>query len=272
MAKYDIRPLQLHIIDILKVIDVVCQDHNLHYYLWAGTMLGAIRHKGFIPWDDDIDICMPRPDYDQLVKHSNEWLPKPYVLSCAETEDNYPGAFAKMIDESTTLIEREYYGKVSGLYIDVFPIDGVPHNHFLQRWVMACYGFYKKVSYYLNRDPYKHGHGVRSWIPLLCRKFFSSKGVYEKMKRLQTKYDFEKSSLVADYDDGFNGIMAKCILGKPTPVEFEGHFFMGVEHADDYLRKKYGDYMKIPGTSHQRQHNFFYLNYNLPYKEYERLH
>ena len=65
MAKYDIRPLQLHIIDILKVIDVVCQDHNLHYYLWAGTMLGAIRHKGFIPWDDDIDICMPRPDYDQ---------------------------------------------------------------------------------------------------------------------------------------------------------------------------------------------------------------
>ena len=272
MSKYDIRPLQMHIIRILKAIDKVCQEHNLHYYLWAGTMLGAMRHKGFIPWDDDIDICMPRPDYAQLVKYSAEWLPKPYVLSCAETEDDYPGAFAKIIDESTTLIEREYYGKVSGIYMDVFPIDGVPDNRIQQRWVIARYSFYKKISYFLNRDPYKHGHGIRSWVPLLCRKFFSSKGVFERMKYLQTRYDYEKCSFVADYDDGFNGIIEKRILGKPKPVEFEGQTFMGVEHADVYLKKKYGNYMIVPDANHQRQHNFFYLNYNLPYKEYERLH
>ena len=64
MASYDIRPLQLRILDILLALDKVCKEHNLRYYLWAGTMLGAIRHKGFIPWDDDLDIAMPRKDYD----------------------------------------------------------------------------------------------------------------------------------------------------------------------------------------------------------------
>ena len=73
MASYDIRPLQLRILDILLALDKVCKEHNLRYYLWAGTMLGAVRHKGFIPWDDDIDIMMPRPDYKRFIKeYKNE--------------------------------------------------------------------------------------------------------------------------------------------------------------------------------------------------------
>ena len=74
MALYDIRPLQLRILNILQAVDATCKEHGLNYYLWAGSMIGAIRHKGFIPWDDDLDIAMPRPDYDKLIAHSKEWL------------------------------------------------------------------------------------------------------------------------------------------------------------------------------------------------------
>ena len=83
MALYEIRPLQLRILEILGAVDKTCREHNLHYYMWAGTMIGAIRHKGFIPWDDDLDIAMPRPDYDQLIAHCKEWLPEPYEMVCA---------------------------------------------------------------------------------------------------------------------------------------------------------------------------------------------
>ena len=85
---------------------------------------------------------------------------------------------------------------------------------------------------------------------------------------MRVKYEYDKSRYVLDYDDGYKGIINKDILGTPTPVEFEGVMLNGVEKADEYLSTKYGDYMTIPDGDHQRQHNFFYLDYNLPYKDY----
>ena len=106
MANYDIRPLQLRILKNLLAVDKVCKEHNLRYYIMAGTMLGAVRHKGFIPWDDDLDIGMPRADYDLLMANAKEWLPKPYEAVCAENDKEYPLPFAKVQDADTTLIER----------------------------------------------------------------------------------------------------------------------------------------------------------------------
>ena len=270
MNTSDIRPLQLHILKILQAIDKVCRERGLRYYLWAGTMLGAVRHKGFIPWDDDIDISMPRPDYELLVEHCHEWLPQPFEMICSDLKDDYSGAFAKIVDSSTTLIEREFCLGVGGLYVDVFPIDGVPQNKIGMHWVMFKYMFYKKVTYYLDRDPFKHGYGPRCWIPLLCRALFNKHHTFEKVKKMQKRYDYESSRFVADYDDGLRGILDKTVLGKPTPVVFEGTELFGVEHYDEYLTKKYGSYMVIPNDDQKRQHNFFYVNYNLPYHKYHR--
>lgn len=247
-------------------VDKTCREHQLRYYIWAGTMIGAVRHKGFIPWDDDIDIAMPRPDYEQLIAHSSEWLPEPYEFVCAENDPDYPLPFGKVQDASTTLIERVHLHYLGGIYIDVFPIDGVPAGAQSRKWHFATYEYWKRILYLIHRDPYKHGHGPSSWMPLLCRKVYTMQSVQQKIRRLLLKYDYEQSPLVADYDDGRHGAMKKEVLGTPTPYPFENETVLGVEQYDTYLSNKYGDYMTIPDGEHHRQHNFHILDFDKPYR------
>jgi len=268
MASYDIETLHQHILQIMLTTDRVCQEHDIRYYCWAGTMLGAVRHKGFIPWDDDMDICMPRPDYDRFLTHAHEWLPQPLEALSIETSATYPGSFAKIVDSSTTLIERAHSDYVAGIYIDVFPIDGAPKAKWARQIAVTRYKLLDKLLYFLHRDPYKHGHGPSSWPVLAIQKLFSHEWARRQLRAANLAYDYDKSDYVLDYDDGVDGVLPKRVLGTPQPVEFEGHWVMGVEHADEYLRQKYGDYMVVPPHDHQRQHNFFYLDYNLPYRQY----
>lgn len=269
MAQYDVNEVHNRILNILLQVHDACLKHQLRYYIWAGTMIGAVRHKGFIPWDDDLDIAMPRPDYDRLVSHCREWLPEQFEMVCAENDKVYPLPFAKIQDAHTTLIERMHLRYLGGIYIDVFPIDGVPSGAWSRRCHFARYEYYKRVLYLMVRDPYKHGHGPSSWVPLLCRKLYRLDSVQEAIRRLLHKVDYDRAEWVADYDDGMKGIMLKSVLGTPTPYEFEGHQVLGVEQYDTYLSQKYGDYMTIPPHDKQRQHNFHYLNLNQPYRDYK---
>lgn len=269
MALYDIRPLQLRILNILQAVDATCKEHGLNYYLWAGSMIGAIRHKGFIPWDDDLDIAMPRPDYDKLIAHSKEWLPDGIEMVCAENDNVYPLPFAKIQDGTTTLIERMHLKYLGGIYLDVFPIDGAPKGWLARKWHFGKYEYYKRVLYLLFRDPYKHGHGPSSWVPLLCRAIYKLDEVQGKIRKILTKYDYTACNYVADYDDGSKGVLPKSVLGTPKPYEFESITVMGVEHYNTYLSNKYGDYMTIPDGDHQRQHNFHYLDLEHSYKDYQ---
>lgn len=267
MASYDIRPLQLRILGNLMALDQVCREHGLRYFIVAGTMLGAVRHKGFIPWDDDLDVGMPRKDYDLLMAHAKEWMPTPYEVVAYETDDSYPLPFAKIQDASTTLIERMHLKYLGGVYIDVFPLDGITAHPLKQRWHLMRYFYYKKVIYFLCRDPYRHGHGPSSWIPLLCRKFYKLADVQHIMQQLQKAYDYDTSDLVIDHDFGHRGIMPRSFYGQPTPVEFEGKTVMGIQQPHEYLTHLYGDYMTIPPGPKQKQHNFHLLDLEKPYKQ-----
>ena len=138
MGDYNIKELQKCILNILLAVDKVCREHNIRYWLSDGTMLGAVRHGGFIPWDDDADIAMPRPDYQRFIEHGEEWLPAPFELQTFQKDENCTSAFLKVIDGSTTLIERWALNSIGGVYIDVCPIDGIP----AQRWrrqPTSCY-------------------------------------------------------------------------------------------------------------------------------------
>lgn len=272
MAQYDIRPLQLRVLEILLAVDKACKTHGLRYYIVAGTLLGAVRHKGFIPWDDDLDIAMPRADYDKLIAHCKEYLPEQFEMICGENDAVYPLPFAKIQDAHTTIIERMHLRYLGGIYIDVFPLDGVPSNSLSRRWHFIKYEYYKHCLYLCCRDPYKHGHGPSSWVPLLVQKIYNHQELFRKMRKLQTEVDYDSSDMVVDHDDGLRGVMPRTVFGTPTPIMFEGKEVMGIEQADRYLSQKYGDYMTIPPHNDQRQHNFHYLDLQKPYREYAAEH
>ena len=265
MIEYNVRQLQLRIIGNLLAVNKVCREHGLHYYIYDGTMLGAVRHGGFIPWDDDLDIAMPREDYETFITRANEWLPEPYEFVAYELDSSYPLPFGKVQDGSNSLIERPHLPYLGGLYIDVFPIDGVPDNALLRRLHLVRYDVLKKLVYMAYRDPYRHGHGPSSWLPLFCRNVIGQQRLQRATRRLLRKYPFAKSNKVCVFDDGFKGVISKQTLGRPTPVMFEGHEVTGVEHPHEYLTHTYGDYMTPPPHDSQRQHCFHYVDFNQSY-------
>lgn len=266
-TNYSVQALQEKIIGNLKAIHQVCQEHNLRYYLWAGSMLGAVRHKGFIPWDDDMDIAMPRPDYEELMSHWREWLPKPYEVICAENDATYPYPFAKIEDVSTVVLERPDFKFLEGVYIDIFPIDGVPADDAERKSHFKKYKFWRHLLFLHGRDPFKHGHGPRSWYPWLIHNIFSLQGLQRRVKQLMTKYDYDSSEYVCDYDDGISGTIEKRLLGTPKEYPFSDTVFLGVEHYDEYLTNKYGNYMQLPPKEKQVQHHFYRLDLNLSYRD-----
>ena len=127
------RALQLKILDMVKDIDAVCKKHNIEYYLAYGSVLGAVRHQGFIPWDDDFDIMLKYEDYNKFMKACQEDLDtKKYFVQTLETDPNYYLSFGKIRNIQTTLIEEnnKFENMVNGVYIDVFPLVGYPEEKF----------------------------------------------------------------------------------------------------------------------------------------------
>ena len=267
---FDLRAFQLHLLGILTEVDKICRTHHICYYITAGTLLGAIRHKGFIPWDDDIDIAMPRPDYERFLRHAHEWLPAPLELVAPECTEHYPFAFAKVQDSSTTLLERRKLQYVGGLCIDVFPLDGFPTNRFKQKWNYRLSHFYAKLLYFVCRDPYKHGHGVRALPSLLCRKCLNPDKLQKAIKRIRMQYDFCDCSLVIDNDFFLKrGVALKEWYGEGQEILFEGRTFRGVSQPDALLRHLYGNYMEIPPQPQQIQHRYRVVRFDKPYREYK---
>ncbi len=127
MRKIEIDEMRQRLLSMAEYLQNICKENGLKMFLSGGTLLGAVRHKGFIPWDDDIDVHMPRPDYDRLIKifKRKENIGK-YKLLSHELNDKYVYTFAKLVDDDTLLIEDDIYSGVDmGLYLDIFPIDGL---------------------------------------------------------------------------------------------------------------------------------------------------
>ena len=194
------RQVQARLLNILKAIDHVCREHHLTYYLLCGTMLGAVRHGGFIPWDDDADVGMPREDYETLLAHADEWMPQGYEVVSGGRTKGYPYPFARVKETNSTYRMHRSYDFVGGLPIDLFPLDGMVPNSGARRRHYFRYKIWRKVLYFIHTDPYKHGHGFRSMITLLLRRLFNPAHVHQKLDEVRCQWHIANSPLIADHD------------------------------------------------------------------------
>lgn len=264
----ELRKLQLRLSEILEQVDRACRKAGICYYIFYGTLLGAIRHKGFIPWDNDIDIAMPREEYEKFMQMASQILPAYLELKEYRCTKGYPYAFAKVEDCRTTLIEKKikHLDPHAGIYIDVFPLDGMPRTAFRRYLHLKHVRYYNKLRYFLFRDPCKDNKLHKKLFLKLIRLFYSREGVMKKHQKLMRKYPFGTADYFCEFDGGKATVMRKEILGKPCPVEFDGKSFYGVERVDECLKHLYGDYMQIPPENKRIQHKFYYLDLDKPYK------
>ncbi|MDO4461454.1 MAG: LicD family protein [Bacteroidia bacterium] len=260
----EVRDVQLCILDIMKAVDRVCQEHDLTYYMIAGTLLGAVRHQGFIPWDDDADIALPRHDYEILMAHADEWLPSYYRLVNHNTDKSYPYPFARIHDTRTTYIPYRDFNYIGGVPLDIFPLDGMVQSGIKRWWHYFKYRFFVHLLYFLTVNPQKHGKGLRYYALSALRFIYPPQRCFNQMDNLQREYDYNTSSLVADHDNKPDrGILAKHIYGKPIKYKFEDTEFYGVANADEYLKYCYGEY-RTPQRATRL--NYKEVNLKRPYK------
>lgn len=240
---------------VLKYVNEISKKHGIKCYLAGGTLLGAIRHKGFIPWDDDVDLMLPRKDYDKLIKAINEEQSSPYKVLTYKTDSQYYYPFAKVIDTRTKLVEHVKLPiENSGLGVDLFPIDGVPDTAEKTAKYFRTVGKIREVfhSLYEIGDVKKSNKVViyinREFLRVLSR-------ILDRLA-LAHPFDQSKNVSVSVWGYGAREVIAKSKIMKGTEVEFEKEIFMAPIGYETYLKNLYGDYMKLPPKSKQHpEHN-----------------
>lgn len=268
-ATGDLRKIQLLQLDILKEIDRLCKEMGLEYYIIAGTLLGAIRHGGFIPWDSDIDIAMFRSDYERLLKEGNNKIDQRFYIQSDYSDKNHKSSFAKVRALNTLYIEKgnKVKGNYNGFYIDIFPLDDIKSEP-------SRFDYYNaKVLKLLQRvKAFKRGkvHStttIRTIVSLFLGSvtfFIPTTTINNFIKKRMTKDNNKGFRYVTNYCSKYGikkQFMEKEVYGEPTEIEFEGYVFWGPKKYKFWLEKIYGDYMKLPNkipNTHEISSDFIY--------------
>lgn len=252
MKNQTIKDVQNKILEIMKFIDNVCRDNDIEYFIMGGTALGAIRHGGFIPWDDDLDIFMTLENYKKFASLINSINNEKFVLQEWKITENYL-EYAKVRMNGTTFIEEVYKNRKDihqGIYVDIMILHKCPDNRFI-----------RKSIYYASKYVTLVALSQRNWIPknfwhrtalellrILPNKAFTEKA-YQLIYRydeMQNGYSFCYFITKANYNQG---IFKASIFDQHEDIEFEDAVLMGPSNIVDYLETRYGDFMKLPSMS-----------------------
>ena len=259
-------------LEIFKQFIKVCQKLNLKYYLIGGTLLGAVRHKGFIPWDDDIDVAMPRADYEIFIDRAQEFLPAKYFVQSIKSEKNIPYNFCKIRDNDTTYIESSIkkFNLNHGVYIDIFPLDYNPEN---KRQISSLDLKNKLYTIAIARKftPTKRSFLKKALIA--CSRIFLFFYPYRKAvkKREKLYKSVKESNLWANYCGawGKKEIFPKKWFDDIVQLEFEGLKVNAPKDYDLWLTQVYGDYMQLPPEEKRVGHHYVEIcDLDKSYKEY----
>lgn len=263
-------------LDMMKWFHRFCQEKGLTYYVIGGTMLGTIRHKGFIPWDDDIDVGVPREDYEKLLANKEAFFKneKRYSLeSFRDGNSDFEYPYAKIYDTNTTLVENCRAKTKRGIYIDVFPLDGIGDNK--EEAYKNYRHILKQINFLMTRICALRKS--RSWVKNLAivisqsipQFIVNNQKLIKRIDALCKSRSFNSSEYIGNLvgNWGIKEIMPKTYLGKPTLYEFEDTEVYGAENYDDYLTCVYGDWRKLPPIEKQKSHHdYLLLDLNKSYK------
>ena len=245
----EMKRLQL---DILADVADFCDKNGIRYFLSGGTMLGAVRHKGFIPWDDDIDIQMPRPDYNRFIQ---EYVHPYYEVCCWDKDKSFLCTYTKVSDSRTIINENSNFGREIGVNIDIFPVDGLPKGEKeIERTVSKMKALWGFVVCATVRDISQRTLIKKTEITLMRAfyKIFPLQSLFTgiAIKNAQ-KYPFDNSDKVATLVWGYGKreVISHATASEYIQTEFESYRFNIPRNYEDYLSHIYGDYMKLPPES-----------------------
>lgn len=276
MGEVNLRELQLRQLEILKVIKEICDNYNIKFSLIGGTALGAIRHGGFIPWDDDLDIGMSREDYTKFKEICKTALPDRYFFQDYHTDKEFTQCFAKIRDNETTYIELETEDLEmnKGIFVDIFPFDYIPVNKIevIKQYVFACFNLLLargvpskkngKVMYYI-------GKGILGMIPNSF-KYKIKSYCEDKMIQKNSKKVDKVAFLTSTFEE-LKKYYPKNLLNEIIEIEFEEEKIPIFKEYDIYLKIQYGDYMKLPPEEDRVcKHKPIYYSTSKSYVQYKK--
>ena len=260
------KELKLMLIEMMKWFHEFCYENNLRYYALGGTMLGAMRHNGFIPWDDDIDVGMPRKDYEKLATLLQKSNQKRYILETPKTKaKDYYYQFSKLYDTNTTLIENTKYKIKRGIYLDIFPLDGVGNN--LKESRIYAEKIYKLDNLLmLKTSGFRKGRSLYKNLAIFLFRFIpiNSKNILHKLIKKCAEKDFDEYLYIGNLMGAwrFKEVMPRKYMGNPKLYKFENIEIFGVEDAEAYLTSLYGNWRQLPPEEKRTTHHD-YIECNL---------
>ena len=242
--------------EILLEFASFCKKNNLTYYLAYGTLLGAVRHKGFIPWDDDIDVWMPRGDYKKFIDLYRKSKENSHYKLSIPGEKISKHSFLKMYDSNTVKIEDGVYYKNDylGIDIDIWPLDGQPEDE------QYYFKWYKKLKFqyllfFASISSLKYGNLKRKLKVLLLKIIAGNRRkILDKTEKMHTTFPFnecKKIGCIISYFNVKKDRYLKSWFDKTILLDFEGHKLCAPAEYDKILTQRYGDYMQLP-PEHQR--------------------
>ena len=251
-------------LEILNSFHSFCEENNLIYFLAYGTLLGAVRHKGFIPWDDDIDIYMPREDYEFVINNFNKRKKDKNVEVYSIKQNNkFYVPFAKIINNETFVLENITEKYPIGIWIDVFPLDNLSSSY-KKAWILIKrVRFYKILNlikiYTFDKRTNNIYELLEKYICKLVKKiifFIKNKDIIIKIDSLSQKYNKEKNSKYIGYVAEFvgNNIMEKKWFEERILIDFEGYKFWVSKDYDKILNFCFGNYMQLPPENKRINH------------------